>query len=112
MTDKTGPHSRTTGLVKGSDHEATGSAAGGQQRIESREALGQRLANAHAALELAGVGCWDWEVGTTQVAWTATMEKLWGFAPGEFDGSLDAVAARISDEDLQRWQDSVKATFE
>lgn len=112
MTDKTGPHSRTTGLVKGGDTEASGGAAGGQQRIESREALGQRLANAHAALELAGVGCWDWEVGTTQVAWTATMEKLWGFAPGEFDGSLDAVAGRISDEDLQRWQESVKATFE
>jgi PAS domain S-box-containing protein len=107
MNDKTNKHPRTAALLfnDNSDDQSLTATA-------SHENLGQRLADAEAALEQAGVGCWDWQIGTEHVAWTAVMERLWGMEPGEFQGTLDEVAEPIFAEDLERWQESVQRAIE
>ncbi|WP_284450398.1 PAS domain-containing protein, partial [Spongiibacter tropicus] len=107
MNDKTNKHPRTAALLFNDDSDDQSLTA-----TASHENLGQRLADAEAALEQAGVGCWDWQIGTENVAWTAVMESLWGMEPGEFQGTLDEVAEPIFAEDLERWQESVQRAIE
>ncbi|OKH42566.1 hypothetical protein NIES2101_32755 [Calothrix sp. HK-06] len=46
----------------------------------------QRLA---LFLEAAEIGIWDWNILTGQIIWSETQERLFGMAPGSFDGSFD-----------------------
>lgn len=46
----------------------------------------QRLA---LFLEAAEIGIWDWNILTGQIIWSETQERLFGMAPGSFDGTFD-----------------------
>ena len=107
MSDNANKHPRTAPLLS-QQHAGDGSSACGS----GSENLGQRLANAEAALEQAGIGCWEWQIGTERVAWTPVTEQLWGLERGSFRGTLDEVAAPIFDEDLALWQKSVNRAIE
>ena len=61
------------------------------------------------ALELAGVGIWEWWPATNRVRWTEQVERLWGFAAGSFPETLDAVFAGIHPDDRAAWQANVTA---
>ena len=39
------------------------------------------------AMDAGGVGTFDWDVRTGALIWDHHQERLFGFAPGEFDGS-------------------------
>ncbi len=107
MNDNKNKHPRTSVLLSESEQ-----VSGRPGKESGNDTLGQRLANAEAALEQAGVGCWEWQIGTEHVAWTPIMEQLWGLAPGSFKGTLNEVAEPILAEDLQRWQQSVQNALE
>ncbi|MCF7989840.1 MAG: EAL domain-containing protein [Thiohalocapsa sp.] len=64
------------------------------------------------AMQIAGVGVWSWDLATDVVHWSGEMERLWGFAPGTFDGSFEQVAARIHPQDIEAWRESVRACIE
>jgi PAS domain S-box-containing protein len=51
------------------------------------------------ALEAAEVGVWDWNIVTGEVAWSGTLERIHGIAPGTFGGSFEAYVADIHPED-------------
>lgn len=46
----------------------------------------QRLA---LFLSSAEIGTWDWNILTDQIIWSETHERLFGMAPGSFDGAFD-----------------------
>jgi PAS domain S-box-containing protein len=52
------------------------------------------------ALAAARVGIYDWDVPGAHIIWSAWHEKLWGFAPGEFDGSYQAFMSRVHPDDV------------
>lgn len=52
------------------------------------------------ALEAAQMGTFDWDMVSDRIVWSRSHEELWGYAPGEFDGTYAAFAARIHPDDL------------
>lgn len=51
------------------------------------------------ALRAGGIGTWRWDIAANFVDWDASMEELYGFAPGTFDGTYDSYATRLHPED-------------
>ncbi|WP_318567716.1 PAS domain-containing protein [Salinigranum marinum] len=71
-------------------------------RSESRQRE-RELERANARLELAlegtETGVWEWDVGTDEVVWDGTMERLFGFGAGEFAGTRGDYLDRIHPDD-------------
>ena len=66
------------------------------ERSQFVESLRQRF---DFALESAGVGLWEWDVSSGKQHWSPEQEKLFGLAPGSFDGSHAAFLACVFHED-------------
>ena len=62
------------------------------------------LVRAEQRLEIAqdagGVGTFDWNIVTGEVAWTVQEERLFGLAPGRFGGHIDNWSGRVHADDL------------
>ncbi|MCE9576496.1 MAG: PAS domain S-box protein [Deltaproteobacteria bacterium] len=52
------------------------------------------------ALDAAEVGTFAWDLASGHIAMSRWFEQLWGYGPGEFDGSFEAFARRIYPDDL------------
>jgi PAS domain S-box-containing protein len=70
---------------------------------EERYALAQRAAN---------IGSWDWDIITGDLAWSDTIESLFGFVPGDFKKTYEAFLDCVHPEDRQFVIDSVDAAVE
>lgn len=68
-----------------------------QRLVEERAA---ELTN-HLLLALAGgeLGTWRWERATGEMRWDATMERLFGLEPGDFDGRFETWASMVHPDD-------------
>ncbi len=51
------------------------------------------------ALDAAQMGTFDWDIVRDCIVWSRWLEKLWGYAPGEFDDSYHAFIARVHPDD-------------
>jgi len=71
-----------------------------RQRVEAD--LKESEAELRLALNAAQMGTWDWNIVTSQVKWCANMEALFGFQPGEFDGTYATFVSRLHPEDGDR----------
>ena len=60
------------------------------------------------ALDAAQLGTWSWDMATGVVTWDDRMHALFGFAPGEFDGTFEAYRAALHPDD----RDEVLATVD
>ena len=69
------------------------------QRSQERLELATRAAN---------IGSWDWDVQTGEVRWSPSLERLFGMAPGSFDGCYETVRAMIHPEDLPRVEQALQ----
>jgi PAS domain S-box-containing protein len=54
------------------------------------------------AQQAAGLGYWDFDVGTQQLIWDQACAALFGLDLGDFDGTLDGFDARCHPDDLER----------
>ena len=52
------------------------------------------------AVEGSRMGTFDWNLVTGKISWSGKHEELWGFQPGEFDGSFAAFTSRVHPDDL------------
>ena len=51
------------------------------------------------AMDAGGVGTFDWDVRTGELKWDRQQERLFRFAPGEFDGTFASVEKRVHPDD-------------
>ena len=56
--------------------------------------------NLRLALEGSQIGMYHWDLASGKITWTVEHERLWGYRPGEFDGSYEAFARRVHPDDL------------
>ena len=64
------------------------------------------------ALDIAGVGAWDWNVGTGDVAFTDTYYTMLGYEPQEYDASFEAWANALHPDDKETAQAAIGAHVE
>ena len=64
------------------------------------------------AQRLSGVGTWEWNVATGEVYWSDEVVSMWGFRSGKFGGAYEDVVGAVHPDDLQRWQENVRACVE
>lgn len=69
-------------------------------RKQAEKALRQSEAQLRLALDAAHMGTFDWDIPDNHITWSHWHEALWGFQPGEFVGTFEAVAQRIHPDDL------------
>ncbi len=53
------------------------------------------------ALDAAHMGTFDWDIVSDHISWTRRHEELWGFASGEFPGTLEAFSSRLHPDDAE-----------
>jgi PAS domain S-box-containing protein len=71
-----------------------------QRKLEQRtEDLAARLA---LALEAGGLGTWRWNMRTGETDWDNKAEQLFGFGPGEFDGTYESYISMLHPEDAPK----------
>lgn len=71
-----------------------------RQQVEAALTVSeQRL---RLALEAAEMGTWDWNLLTNQITWSEGHERLFGLAPGTFDGTYEMFDAPLHPEDRER----------
>jgi endonuclease len=63
-----------------------------------RTAIRNRL-QLEAALEAADLGMWEWDITSARITWSPTLERIYGLAPGGFDGTFDAYLGFIHPDD-------------
>jgi PAS domain S-box-containing protein len=72
-------------------------------RSEERYALAQRAAN---------IGSWDWNILTSELVWSDTIEPMFGFKNGEFEATYEAFLQCVHPDDRQYVIDSVDSCVE
>jgi two-component system cell cycle sensor histidine kinase/response regulator CckA len=69
------------------------------ERQDAHAALRATEERMRYALQCANVGIWDTNLQTGTVKWSEIQEQHYGFAPGTFPGTHEAVEARLHPED-------------
>ncbi len=58
-------------------------------------------------LEVAQIGAFDWDLVTGRIVWSGHHRRLWGYAPGEFNGTYAAFRARVHPADIEELESAV-----
>jgi len=82
------------------------------ERKEAEEALAEKEERLRLAQRAAGIGTFDWHIPTARITWTEEEEALFGLAPGEFEGTVEAWARRVVPEDRERMEREMAAVME
>lgn len=72
------------------------------RRSQAEDALRSSEERLRLALDSAQMGIFDWEIPRKRIEWSRWHEELWGYGPGEFDGSYDALVRKLHPDDLAR----------
>jgi len=75
----------------------------------AHEELTERL---RLATKSAGMGIWEWHLGTDKLTWDDQMLRLYGFPSGKHTLSFQDWAARVATKDAQRVAKAMKAMLE
>ncbi|MGW2371926.1 SpoIIE family protein phosphatase [Kitasatospora sp. NPDC001683] len=58
------------------------------------------------------VGLFDWDVATGELAADAQFREIFGFAPGQFDGTVDCLTGRIAPGDVPEFRAAARTALE
>ncbi len=76
------------------------------------EQLREKEERLRLAMDAANMGAWDWDFATGEVHWSGDQEKLFGLAPGTFDGTFAAFRALVHPDDHDAMQARMAAALE
>jgi len=69
-------------------------------RKKSEDALRKSQERYTLAQRSADIGSWEWNILTGEVGWSETIEPMFGFSKGEFEGTYEAYLKCIHPEDV------------
>ncbi|RUR72330.1 PAS domain-containing protein [Chlorogloeopsis fritschii PCC 9212] len=81
-------------------------------RKQTEQALQDSEARLRLAMEVAGMGTWDWDLLTQQLSWSANLEQLFEMEPGTFDGRAETFVKLLHPQDRDRVLDATVRAIE
>ncbi|EDY20647.1 multi-sensor hybrid histidine kinase [Chthoniobacter flavus Ellin428] len=72
------------------------------ERKREAELQAQQATRLRLAVSAASLGTWDWDLATQRVLWSPETERMFGLAPGTFDGTLQTYMSFLFPEDRER----------
>jgi len=86
-------------------HRAEAEVRSNVQQLEHRIAertsmLVESESRLRLALDASRLGTYDWNLPNHQMVWSRWHEEIWGFAPGEFHGTVESFESRVHPDDL------------
>ena len=81
-------------------------------RKQAEKALRDSEIQLRTALEAADLGTWSWEMKTDEVILSEYTQSIFGFAPGEFSGSLEATLNCIHPDDRDTINQKINQVLE
>jgi PAS domain S-box-containing protein len=78
----------------------------------SEEALRNSEGRLRLALEAAKMGTWEWDLRSDRIYWPAATERMNGFEPGTFPGTVDAFLKLLHPDSLAAFAASQKKARE
>ena len=82
------------------------------ERKRGEVALRETEERYRLAQRLSGVGTWEWNLKADRVYWSDEVLAMWGVDHATFSGSYEEVAQQVHPDDLDRWQENVRACIE
>ncbi|MCX7825896.1 MAG: PAS domain S-box protein, partial [Verrucomicrobiae bacterium] len=76
-----------------------------QRRVEA--ALADNEQRLRMAMDAADLGIWDWDLRTGKIVWGGHHERLFGLAPGQFDGTYEGFERCVHPDDRQGIRNAV-----
>ncbi|HEY9736650.1 MAG TPA: PAS domain S-box protein, partial [Trichocoleus sp.] len=85
-----------------------------KQKIEhlNRQVAEENAGRLRVALNAAQMGMWDWNIVSGKIEWSPEHEKLFGLAPGTFDGSYETFDAHLHPDDREGLNQAVTYSLE
>ncbi len=71
-------------------------------RLEVQEKLRESEGRLRLALEAGHMGVWDWDIRTSEITWSDSLEPMHGLAPGSFGGGFSDFQRLVHPEDQER----------
>ena len=81
------------------------------ERKQAEEQLRDTEIRRNMALEAARMGTWELDLATNHSNWSAEQEKLFGFEPGTFPGTVESFADRIHPDDYANMKRTAAAAL-
>jgi PAS domain S-box-containing protein len=81
-----------------------------EKRRELESALTTSERRLKLAMDAAAIGIFEWDMITGQVFWDEYSQRLFGYAPGDFDGTFAGFADRIHPNDRAGVEQVIAAT--
>lgn len=69
-------------------------------RRQAEEALAASNRHLKLAMDAGGIGTFDWDMVIGRIVWDGYHEQIFGYGPGEFDGTYAGFERRIHPDDL------------
>jgi PAS domain S-box-containing protein len=69
-------------------------------RRQAEEALAASNRHLKLAMDAAGIGTFDWDIVTGRIVWDGHHEQIFGYGPGDFNGTYAGFERRIHPDDL------------
>jgi PAS domain S-box-containing protein len=69
------------------------------EHVELAASLEHALSRLNMALDATNSGTWEWDLASQTITWSTSLERIYGFGPGEFAGTMESYRSRIHPED-------------
>ena len=79
-----------------------------EQRNHAQAAFSTSEHHLKLAMDAAGLGTWDWDLATGEITWDGHYERMFGFDPGEFNGTYAEFESRVHPDDSARLNRSLE----
>lgn len=73
--------------------------AAADQALAEKDRARRAVERFQLALRAGDLGTWAWDIASGEVSWDEPMERIYGLAPGTFDGSYEAYVALLHPDD-------------
>lgn len=79
-----------------------------QEHDHVEQALRESEERLAMALEAGRMGAWQWDLANNRVIWSRSLEEIYGYGPGEFQGTYEAFEEAIHENDREQVNRSIE----